>query len=524
MILRSRRAAGTSRGTTAGGNKDDDDDDVIIDSAPDSSHINRSCFQVLQRPSFRFVVAAASLFASLAAAFALLKTNLNLGGGAVDISPPANGDSRSAANHRRKKRPACAFTVRSVRDIQQCYPGELVRRLPPSCYTGEIGNNNTVAAVIESWDDVQRCLTGRFMSDRMQQQQRQQQQQYEIHILGERHCGTKFVTSELQSCFQKNRNMKKSMYQLQLKVHRDLVRSKHFFQPVYHEGVGHPRSIVVALFRDPYDWIAAMREKPYHAPDHVLRFGGGGGDNDNNNVTADGGVDEDNIVPLPWRDFVSKPWTTGRSKQDMELVRQNRALTLSMPCYNKFDFVEVVPCLPDLERLKARIPESRWRGFVPVYELLRDGSGKPFDDLLQLRSAKIVNFLLELPMLYGNADPRSGESRLGGYAAARYEDLVRNGTRFLLEQIATMMGMQGLPDGCNPSPGGKDDKYLRRRHIPDDFRQWIDLHLDRDVERLLGYGQIRVNQISTRSLSTKDAFRTHLDQGHASVRIHNVTS
>jgi len=223
-----------------------------------------------------------------------------------------------------------------------------------------------------------------------------------------------------------------------------------------------------------------MHEKPYHSPSHVQEFG-----------SDDGG-----IVPLPWKEFVTKWWLTKRSEQDLELIRTGRHVTYTNSCagIERFGFQEVVPCLFDSSKPASAgdagaggsdggvyIPESRMRGFWPIYELRRDGSGKPFENILELRTEKIVNFLLEIPLLYG------GNNNLGGYVAVRYEDLVQNGTGYLLERISSMIGLDKLPDGCVASSDGHPEKYLSNRYIPSGFREWILEHVDRDVEKLLGY-------------------------------------
>ena len=59
---------------------------------------------------------------------------------------------------------------------------------------------------------------------------------------------------------------------------------------------------------------------------------------------------QDEVVPLPWQDFVSRPWTTNRSRADEELERQYQADPQSrfrLSCQEMFAFDEVVPCEMD---------------------------------------------------------------------------------------------------------------------------------------------------------------------------------
>lgn len=178
--------------------------------------------------------------------------------------------------------------------------------------------------------------------------------------------------TELQKCFRS---------QYHIKVHRDFLRAKHFFQPLV-RGNRH-QSLVVAIFRSPVEWTAAMREKPYHSPNHLQGFS------------------QDDLhepIPLPWYDFVNKTWAMPRSPSDRELMMQTgkaQAANDGTVCREQFPFSEVVPCRYD----PASVPENRVRGFEPIYELRRDGSGRPFESILELRSQKIVNMLLQIPLI-----------------------------------------------------------------------------------------------------------------------------
>lgn len=320
--------------------------------------------------------------------------------------------------------------LRTSEDVKRCYPKDLIRQLSPECQT------------ISTWKDLQRCLTGTLAPI-------PSHQNYTVHIIGERNSGTKWLTQEVQHCFPRNI--------FNLKARRDFIRSKHFFQPI--RSGDFTRSIVVSMFRNPVDWAAAMRESPYHSPTHMAGF---------DDVTG-------KAIPLPWRDFIKTVWATKRTAFDLELIRNNRIHeTLDGEiCQQGFALHEVVPCVADNEA--HSIPTGRARGYTPIYELRRDHTGRPFHNILDLRRDKVVNFALELPMLM----------RIGGYMAVRYEDMLRNGTRFVLEQIASMVGMEALPSHCQTT--GPQPERLGRRLIPQDFRQYIEDHVDLATERLLGY-------------------------------------
>jgi hypothetical protein len=349
------------------------------------------------------------------------------------VSAPDNGKEA----HRKRQAAACR-QMKSDRVIRACYPAKYVKQFEePECN------------VIDEWEDVQRCLTGRFQYDVNKPIK-------EIHIVGERNSGTKFVTKAVQQCFPKSAG---------IKVHRDFVRGKHFFQPIVMGDFS--SSLVIVVVRDPVEWMAAMREFPYHSPSHIAGF---------DNMTGA-------VVPLPWQDFVSKPWTTVHTKEDRKLA-QNRENLKQPICREHYNMRHVVPCRSDNITAQGppwNIPENKWRGYEPIYELRRDGSGKPFDDILQLRSDKIVNWVLQMPLIL----------QIGGFMVVRYEDLLKYGNEFLLQQVADILATNddakgaALPANCEIT--GPQPARIGKRKIPDDFRDWINQNVDVERERLLGY-------------------------------------
>lgn len=339
----------------------------------------------------------------------------------------------------RERMEACQ-RMKSVRDIQLCHHPSLVR--PINCST------------VEVWEEVQRCLTGRFFSE----SDIGNQEPFTIHIVGERHSGTKFLQRELQQCF-----LQPSATKYVRKVHRDFIRVKHFFQPI--QWGNYRRSIVVVIVRDPLEWVAAMHEMPYHAPGHVKAM-----------FAESVGGGEREVEPLPWQEFVKRPWTIHRSEEDnkLELLKQDHP-EQKVDCQEDFEYREVVPCRMDNE--SYAIPPERYRAMRPLYELRRDGSGTPYRHILELRSDKIVNMVLQLPMLFS----------LGGFMVVRYEDLLRRGSYFLLKNIATMVGMDEIPLECQPSK--PQPERLRQRYIPNGLQKWVEENLDTQREKLIGYRQ-----------------------------------
>mmetsp|Transcript_10070 Transcript_10070/g.28664 ORF Transcript_10070/g.28664 Transcript_10070/m.28664 type:complete len:426 (-) Transcript_10070:102-1379(-) len=327
---------------------------------------------------------------------------------------------------------------RSFDDIVQCVPETARLRLTGKCATS-----------IESWDGVQRCLNGPrpwYAPNDSHTTIRPT-----INLIGERNSGTKWIVEEMQKCF--------PLDKYGIKIQRDLWgRSKHFFQEVGWNPPAQGSHVVIAIFRDPVEWVAAMIEKPYHMPAHMNGF-------DDNNKP----------IPMHWQEFVEKPWTMRRSNNDNVLLEKKRKHPRQfLPCRNGMQYHEVVPCRFD----KGTVPDSVVREQYPVYELKRGGNAsidEAYRNIMELRTDKIVNFLLEVPIMLG----------VGAYLAIRYEDMLQNGTEATLRQIGKLIGFDELPPTCQPQKPRPES--LHRRQIPDGLRQWVLQHQNRDTERLLGY-------------------------------------
>jgi len=179
-----------------------------------------------------------------------------------------------------------------------------------------------------------------------------------IALLGERNSGTTWMLKELQRC-----------YEEKFSILNHLTRHKHDFQ--YDDGKQHNRTLVVAEFRDPYQYVLAMKEKPRRALAHRQ---------------------------MDWYTFVTTPWTTERTPSDMKYAN-------SKGCVGRanFKFNEIVPCekFPSsdeyLTEKPLRFQEDRQQRRkpiiqdIPVYELRRDGSGLPYRSIVDMRTDKIRN-------------------------------------------------------------------------------------------------------------------------------------
>jgi len=247
----------------------------------------------------------------------------------------------------------------------------------------------------------------------------------EISVIGERNSGTTWIWNELTTCFNNT-----------VKVKRRLTRYKHWFQ--YEDGKKHPATLVLAIFRDPYYWIAAMRKKPHHAPMHLH---------------------------LDWKTFVTKQWTMPRVGKDLEMVNQTGRI-----CQQEFYFHEVVSCndrpYPD-GHFKDKKPG--YSGHQPFYEMKNDGSGKPYDNILDLRRDKIINFLEVANWTW-----------VEKFWILRYEDLLKTGTANLIKQIENLTGVKAR---CVPS----SPQNRTQRSLQSDFLSYLNEHVDWNTEHLIGY-------------------------------------
>jgi hypothetical protein len=337
--------------------------------------------------------------------------------------------------------PKLCKELKTWRDIQQCVPSHLVRPLSANCSDSDI----------DTWDEVQRCLTGRFLPSN---NETTNNRPFKVHVVGERHSGTKWITTEMQNCFYFAPESKPFIG----RIERDFVRSKHFFQSLRY-GRDYSRSIVVVIVRNPVDWVVAMSQVPYHSPNHVA------------NMTSE------TITPLPWNEFVSKPWTMPRPDGEKGLLKRMETetwLKTKAICQTNFHFEEVIPCRP--KTMINDIPLGMRRAMFPVYELKRDGSGNAYGNILELRADKIANHVLQLSLLF----------RLGGFVLVRYEDLLQKGTQHLMEQVAQIAGLPGrLPRKCKPAK--PQPNRLQQRSVPPELKEWVEANVDVRSEQLLGY-------------------------------------
>ena len=347
-----------------------------------------------------------------------------------------------------------------------------------------------------------------------------------LTVIGERHSGTTFLTNVMLSCFPT------------LNVRDVLLSHKHWFQanPLYikrmaekygKDGLGpsssgrwtrqtwwsignHPEprtvlntTMVIVMFRDPYDWMEGMRRKPHHWPSHVqyaqlspaadekarqllrkmtrkdlkemVKERRKKGRRPEDRIWATSrerwekakgpGV---NISALEWREFVKRPLTVGETESENGRICQKGAEPGRIsPCrrtvrYSPKGYLDAFP-----GRNRAP-PNLRLGANDPVYELRKDGT--VFSHPLELRAAKIHNFL---------AIEKHWD--VGFFVPLRYERVVETGTQMLVDLVARKFDVE--PD-CIPgnlTAGRHDDD------MDPDFLKWITQNTDWEAEALVGY-------------------------------------
>lgn len=250
----------------------------------------------------------------------------------------------------------------------------------------------------------------------------------QVSVLGERNSGTRWTWGHLSQCFNHS-----------IEVKTKLTRYKHWFQyPGYYR---YPHdTLVIAQFRNPYDWLKAMQHVPHHAPAHLpFRH------------------DEH------WKEFLSTPWT-------MERIGTDRFNNLTEPCQEHFDYRDIISCAVEPLPKSAYPKRLFYSEHQPFYEMRNDGSGEPYDNIMQLRTDKIRNFL-SVKQYEGIAD----------VWVVQYEYLLTKGTAGLIQQVAEWTGVEPR---CDPMP----PQQRRNRPVEKAMAEYIRDHLNWTVEAWIGYG------------------------------------
>jgi len=329
-----------------------------------------------------------------------------------------------------------------------------------------------------------------------------------IIILGERHSGTTFITKYIHDCFPN------------VTVKDTFINYKHWFQPdpdyvlrvvlagfesfigiaddetelsswrdIVKNGATNNRdqksnhlskyfenSLVIVLFRNPYDWVEAMRRKPWHWPEHISLFPLPAQNTSVKiqNIGSGGYSGQKSFVGhklLNWKEFVDRPlYLRGYYEEQDDnnhkiYCQKGYPPNSTSPCKKNRRFVpNEVSSIPEvfLRHLQFELND-------PIYEKNHQ-NGKPLDNILQLRSIKLKN-LLSIPEQW----------ELAAIAFVQYDSLLGNRLKSLVEQIGRVIGIN--ENECPITPLFKKKAY----NISVEFRDWITKSAQWDLEKLIGY-------------------------------------
>mmetsp|Transcript_26192 Transcript_26192/g.29935 ORF Transcript_26192/g.29935 Transcript_26192/m.29935 type:complete len:348 (-) Transcript_26192:220-1263(-) len=260
-----------------------------------------------------------------------------------------------------------------------------------------------------------------------------------ISILGERNTGTTWMYEHLNKCFNHT-----------IPIKRRLTRYKHWFQD---EKIGSPiinQTLVLSMFRNSFEWTEAMRSKPHHAPMHMFIKN--------------------------WKEFVTKKWSMDRVGKDLKMTEDEKNLQL---CQENFLYRDIISCHTRPYPPNA-FNKTHYSEHQPFYEMRYDGSGLPFDNILELRAAKIRNFMSVINF-----------NGVKDVWIIQYENLVSKGTNDLIKSIEAASGVSAR---CSPSPPQSDRK---KRKLKKEFMDYLMQNLDWEAENLVGYSESGMKNPST---------------------------
>ena len=192
-----------------------------------------------------------------------------------------------------------------------------------------------------------------------------------IVIIGERNSGTEWLGRVLEDAFD-------------VPVVPRLCTFKHWFQHRVRDRVFDSpgrcaapcractrggsgtlnNTLVVAIVRNPYDWLLSLHHDHWHAPSH--------GD-------------------LSFDQFVRRVWApAARFVSAAAAFRTEPRGRGPSDCIDNFVEGEVLPCVSDKRIGRYLEAVRKPRGLMPVYEMADDG--RPFKNVLALRTAKLRDF------------------------------------------------------------------------------------------------------------------------------------
>ena len=163
---------------------------------------------------------------------------------------------------------------------------------------------------------------------------------------------------------------------------------------------------------------------------------------------------------------MTKPWTMERVGLDLELTEEDKHDPDA--CQERFMYRDIISC-HTRPYPKGFFQKTYMSNHQPFYEMKNDASGNPFENILALRTAKILNFL-----------------SVKDYIAVKelwviqYEALLEQGTIGLIREIEELTGVTAKCKSYLP-------QTRKRRNIGVEEMTYLTEHIDWDVEKLVGY-------------------------------------
>ena len=175
---------------------------------------------------------------------------------------------------------------------------------------------------------------------------------------------------------------------------------------------------------------------------------------------------------------MTKPWTMHRVGLDLEMDEEEKKNPHS--CQEAFLYRDIISC--HLRPHPKKHGKTYFSDHQPFYEMRDDGSGEPFDNILEMRAAKNLNFLSTKDFRF-----------VKQLWIVHYEELLIGGTEELIRNIEVATGIKS---SCSPSP----PQMRKSRPIHGDEMKYLTEHLDWSAERVIGYtktGMIKAISNST---------------------------
>ena len=265
-------------------------------------------------------------------------------------------------------------------------------------------------------------------------------------------------------------------------VNNEYTRYKHWFQEDTLQTKN--SAVVVSMFRDPMDWVEAMRSEPHHAHDHLHFRNNTRVELVRKELTEDEKWWHEIADIMTWKEFVTKPWVGRRGPNDAKLA-QTRVGNESAACLDRYHFVDATPCSLEDSPIMRGLGEYK-------YEYKNDGSERGFNSILDLRRDKIMNHLSV-----------AGFSGTRAFLPYRFEELKANGTAALLRDVEEATGLKAK---CNAIYGKEKDmkghviqaQSVRHRRLSEKiitkkrklsavYIKYMNKFVDWEVEKLIGY-------------------------------------